>query len=257
MPLQEVLLLIYSCIGFPSESGLSIDELYLTTVFIYIASRHDLGGTRGFDIHNRTWAYLQELISDLVFGKDASVGAVEALLLLSDNPPREVVKNGAPGSAQENRMSWMIVGTAVRLGYMLALDQTTLVPNIPKAPDTAEGRATMEKLDRDRTAWTYCYIFDRQISIRTGKAFWSRGPGLCFTGSSAESFPSMTPVPGMQDDFASLILAYVEITQTMTNAHDILASSACASCRKGQADMRCTVSKPRSHYSLISDRRVL
>jgi hypothetical protein len=29
-----------------------------------------------------------------------------------------------------------------------------------------------------------CYIFDRQISIRTGRAFWSRGPALCFRGYS-------------------------------------------------------------------------
>lgn len=57
-----------------------------------------------------------------------------------------------------------------------------------------------------------------------GKAFWSRGPGLMFSGSSAEYFPSMRPVPGIQDDFASLLQAYAEITQILQNAHDVLVS---------------------------------
>lgn len=32
----------------------------------------------------------------------------------------------------------------------------------------------------------------------------------------------MRPIAGVQDDWASVIQAYVEITQTMTSAHDIL-----------------------------------
>lgn len=43
-----------------------------------------------------------------------------------------------------------------------------------------------------------------------------------FSGSSAEYFPSMRPVPGVQDDFASLLQAYAEITQILQNAHDVL-----------------------------------
>lgn len=34
----------------------------------------------------------------------------------------------------------------------------------------------------------------------------------------------MRPIAGVQDDWASVIQAYVEITQTMTSAHDILVS---------------------------------
>ena len=68
---------------------------------------------------------------------------------------------------------------------MLALDQTTLYPTIPKIADTPEGKAAEEKLDRDRIAWTYCYLFDRQISIRTGKAFCEyRLTGQCNTKGS-------------------------------------------------------------------------
>lgn len=38
----------------------------------------------------------------------------------------------------------------------------------------------------------------------------------------------MRPIAGVQDDWASVIQAYVEITQTMTSAHDILVSTVAA-----------------------------
>lgn len=114
---------------------------------------------------------------------------------------------------------------------MLALDQTSIYPAMPNLPNTPEGKAMMEKQDRERIAWTYCYLFDRQVSIRTGKAFWSRGPGLCFTEYGTTTFPSMRAIPGVQDDFASLISAYVEVTQVMSNAHDILVGNNFKGCR--------------------------
>lgn len=100
---------------------MSTDELHLTTVFVLIASRLDQGGRRGYEIHDKSWEYMRELINDLVFGKDATVGAVEALLLLSENPPRQLAGSGSSKDdyAEENRMSWMIVGNAVRLGCEL------------------------------------------------------------------------------------------------------------------------------------------
>lgn len=73
------------------------EELHLVTVFVLIASRHD----KNPQIHETTWAYfqvredlafhlsrgidalIQTLIHDIVLGKCVSVGAVEALLLLS------------------------------------------------------------------------------------------------------------------------------------------------------------------------------
>lgn len=91
-----------------------------------IASRLDQGGKRGYEIHDKSWAYMRELINDLVFGKDATVGAVEALLLLSENPPRQLAGSGSSRDdyAEENRMSWMIVGNAVRLGCESGLYST-------------------------------------------------------------------------------------------------------------------------------------
>lgn len=94
---------------------------------------------------------------------------------------------------------------------LAGLDQKTLV--IPEAPDPDDEDAVeaAETLDRERVAWTYCYLFDRQGAIRTGKAFWSRGPGLCFTTGPqtrpADTFPSMRYIEGVQDNYASSLQA--------------------------------------------------
>lgn len=79
------------------------------------------------------------------------------------------------------------------------------------------------------------------MSLRLGKAFWSRGPALCFQGFSASAQTGPAAAPGNfpylceitapkgapadypeQDDLASLIQCYLELTQLMSNAHDVL-----------------------------------
>ncbi|KAG8923873.1 hypothetical protein FRC02_010838 [Tulasnella sp. 418] len=202
----------------------AVDEPHLLLTFIVIASRYE----KTSRIHERSWAYFRTCISDLMLGKPASIGSVEALLLLSEYLPRSADNPNGEDHEEETRMAWMLVGMAVRLGYMLGLDQKTFV--IPKPVNVGEPiPEELEVLHRERLAWTYCYLFDRQISIRTGKAFWSRGPGLCFPSnttdsiqSSYDNFPLLRPIPGVQDDFASLVQAYVELTQAIGNAHDIL-----------------------------------
>ncbi|KLO12871.1 hypothetical protein SCHPADRAFT_928922 [Schizopora paradoxa] len=224
------------------------EDPHLLTAIVVITSRQE----RMFTIHERSWNHMQNLINELILGKAGSVGAVEALLLLSENLPR---RQEPASEDEEHRMSWMLVGMASKLAssskpplrtcsflfsfrrqYMLGLDQKTLRPvtlglggdetPLTNGEDSASER---EKLDREQLAWTYCYIFDRSISIRSGKAFWSRGPGLCFQRthsgllvSAAECFPSLRPILGKQDDFAAVLQAYTELTQTMASAHDVL-----------------------------------
>lgn len=78
------------------------------------------------------------------------------------------------------------------------------------------------------------------MSLRLGKAFWSRGPNVCFQGFSASAQTGPAAAPGnfpflraidpgrggdpalMQDDLASLVQTYLELTQLMSNAHDVL-----------------------------------
>ncbi|KAH8107514.1 hypothetical protein DFH11DRAFT_1732247 [Phellopilus nigrolimitatus] len=205
------------------------EEEVLLTAIVVIAARQE----KMFDVHARSWEYMQTLINEIILGKVVTVGAVEALLLLSENLPR---RPEPATEDEEHRMGWMLVGMAVRIGYMLGLDQKTLRPITPSVEEDSSGIVNdadklleNERLDRERLAWTYCYIFDRSISIRSGKAFWSRGPGLCFqrthcgmVPSASESFPSLGPIPGVQDDFSAMLQAYTELTQTMASAHDVL-----------------------------------
>jgi hypothetical protein len=145
------------------------EEEHLLTAVVVIAARQE----KMFDVHGRAWEYMQTLINELILGKSASVGAVEALLLLSgmslsssyrpvlivtqENLPR---RHDAASEDEEHRMGWMLVGMAVRIGYMLGLDQKTLRPLTPSVDD--EGVKSSEKdtltenyrLDRERLAWT-------------------------------------------------------------------------------------------------------
>lgn len=65
---------------------------------------------------------------------------------------------------------------------------------------------------------------DRQISIRLGKAFWSRGPGPAQL-LRATDFPSLQTNGSGSDDLSQLFQAHLELTQLFSNAHDILYSS--------------------------------
>ncbi|GFZ50946.1 hypothetical protein JCM24511_08704 [Saitozyma sp. JCM 24511] len=218
------------------------NERYLLAAIIIIASRHDPGvGMRS--VHDRSWAVMRGWISDIqCLGAPPTIGLVEALLLLAENLPRDPARTGsldddpdeihAIGFGEEvhgaeNRQAWMLIGMAIRSSYGLGIDKLAT----KMFPDTER---TLE-LERARLAWTYCYLFDRHVSLRLGKAFWSRGPSICFQGFSASAQTGPTAAPGNfpflreiksgdspQEDFASLVQAYVELTQMMSNAHDIL-----------------------------------
>ena len=195
----------------PSLARFVYEEGPLATSLLTIASRYD----KDYDMehHSKIWAYMQTLIADIIMGKQASISGVEALLILSgklalyshapiadstaEYLPKQHVTSAVDLSAEENQMSWMLVGNvglafstsghateprreqAVRLGYFLGLDQKSMSANTTG--------------DRERIAWTCervssrivvahaltppsdCYLFDRQGAIRNGSAFWSRG----------------------------------------------------------------------------------
>lgn len=64
---------------------------------------------------------------------------------------------------------------------------------------------------------------DRDVSVRLGKGFWSRGPGP-MTILHSQDFPSLQPASDMDDDYATIFQANLELTQLFSNAHDILYS---------------------------------
>ncbi|OKO92612.1 hypothetical protein PENSUB_12597 [Penicillium subrubescens] len=69
------------------------------------------------------------------------------------------------------------------------------------------------------------FMADRQVSVRLGQSFWSRGPSLA-AKFTAQDFPTLKPRPGNNDeDYASVLQASMELVQILHNAHAILYSS--------------------------------
>ncbi|ORY35773.1 hypothetical protein BCR39DRAFT_512070 [Naematelia encephala] len=222
---------------------LASTDPFLLTTLICVASRHH-PDPRFANVHERIWSILRQTLSDYsLSGLPASVGFVEGVLLLAEFLPREKSGGGVslellkgPETSEglqgtENRRSWSLTGMALRAAYGLGLDQLAL--ELPEEHDR-----NLE-LERARSAWTWCYLYDRTIGLRTGLAFWSRGPTLCYQGYShisqtgeaaaRQNFPLMlSPADttsadaGKGDDCASLMQALIELTQIMTNSHDIL-----------------------------------
>lgn len=217
------------------------EDPFLLSCLVIVASAHHSDPTIRL-IHERVWSIVRETLSDFTFGGvEASLGLVEGILLLAEFLPREP-KPSAPllsGKSEgglhgtDNRRGWALTGLAIRAAYGLQLDQAAL-----------ETQPRSMAQERARLVWTWCYLYDRTIGLRTGLAFWSRGPSICFSGYSHISqtgevaakahFPSMlSPTPAefydtvsegtpAGADSASLIQALMELTQIMTNAHDTL-----------------------------------
>lgn len=204
------------------------------------------------DVHDKTYALVRETLTDYAAaGLQPSVGFVEGVLILAENLPRDSLSGAAADMTGpttegrglhgvENRRSWALTGTAIRAAYGIGLDQMALEDDPGPHPNA--------DIERARGVWTWCYLFDRTLGLRTGLAFWSRGPALCFQGVSDISqtgeaaarlnFPYMmqqadTPStnapspagPIDTNDSAAMMQAHMELTQIMTNAHDILFST--------------------------------
>ncbi|KAF4469282.1 hypothetical protein FALBO_3820, partial [Fusarium albosuccineum] len=187
-------------------------EPYLITAILAVATKDDPTWSRAHDACAR---HMENHISKLIYTGSTTVGAVEALLILAEWAPRPAEENLMIGCGKEDQGSWMLVGVAIRLAYLQNLEQTGLTQRV-------EGAA--EHLSRKRIAWAACYMSDRQVSIRLGKGFWSRGPGPSVNLRAAD-FPYLQAQSVGNDNLALLFQAHLEITQLFSNAHDILYSS--------------------------------
>lgn len=187
-------------------------EKHLLTAVLTIASK-DLVETP--QVHEVCSKYMHELISGIAAGADCDVEAVEALLILAEWEPQGLrPKIEAVGRGEEDRAAWMHVGLALRSGYFLGLDRTSFRGD-PANDAQSDGRK--------RLAWTSCYISDRLISVRIGRAFWSRGPGP-MTGLVSKDFPSLQPLTSADEDYAKIFQALLDLTQLYGNVHDVLYS---------------------------------
>lgn len=206
-------------------------EPFLVTAILVIAVKNlpDLAYLR-----KPIWDHMRQLILDVVLGMTSTrgVGCVEGLLLLGEWAP---LNHGQSDDGGEGA-AWSILGLAVRLAYLLRLENRSFKVGCTEPSKRAQ---------RERLAWTctlqpclFCkissmlimmaslvtYLCDRQISIRMGQAFWCRGPSLS-ARFTAKDFPSLQPQQAGNEDFASLVQAQVELTTIFGNAHDILFAS--------------------------------
>jgi Fungal specific transcription factor domain len=167
------------------------------------------------NVHASCSRYMHDLISGIAAGHDCEVEAVEALLLLAEWEPQGLRNRiEAVGRGEEDRSAWMHVGIALRTGYFLGLDRTAF------RQETSEEA----KVDsRRRFAWANCYVSDRLISVRIGRAFWSRGPGP-MTGLSSQDFPTLQPLSPSDEDYGKIFQAILDLTQLYSNVHDVLYS---------------------------------
>ncbi|KAL1412259.1 hypothetical protein Q8F55_000002 [Vanrija albida] len=192
--------------------SLGAKEPYLMSAILVVTA----GLTGELTLHRKLWQRVQTLFAEVALqGTGASIDTVEGLLLLSEYPPNMGQRSGLQ---HEDRMCWMTLGIAIRLGYLLGLDQLAILN---------EDDDDMPAISRERgsVAWRYCYCLDRQISIQAGKAFWHRGPGMTYQHMHADpalDYPELTGIPGVQEDYASYLQCLMHLTQVLTNAHDLL-----------------------------------
>ncbi|KIX07401.1 uncharacterized protein Z518_02054 [Rhinocladiella mackenziei CBS 650.93] len=190
----------------------AVNDKHLLTAVLTISSKDLIEQP---NVHICCSRYMHDLISGIAAGHDCEVEAVEALLLLAEWEPQGLRNRiEAVGRGEEDRSAWMHVGIALRTGYFLGLDRTAF----------RQESAEEARIDgRKRLAWANCYVSDRLISVRIGKAFWSRGPGP-MTGLSSQDFPSLQPFSPGDEDYAKIMQATLDLTQLYSNVHDVLYS---------------------------------
>jgi hypothetical protein len=197
-------------------------EPHLLTALLLIASKDLVNEPH---IYEACVEHMKSLVSNLAAGGDAGIEAVEALLLLAEWAPYTQRGSAKVGKGEEDKESWMHVGLALRIAYFLALDKYSF-RFVDQGKDPNH--------DRKRLIWTAAYVSDRHISIRIGKAFWSRGPGP-LTTLRREDYPSLIPKSPNEEDYASIFQANLELTQLFSNVHDTLYSNPGASFRSNMS----------------------
>ncbi|KAH9211155.1 hypothetical protein DL95DRAFT_437358 [Leptodontidium sp. 2 PMI_412] len=206
------------CFDTKSLQYMCTNEPHLLTAMITVAAR-DL--PQPDNILHTCSSYMHQLVSEIIAGKKCDVEAVEALLLLAEWEPQDSLSEGKEvGCGEEDRAAWMHVGLALRIGYFLGLDRTAI-----KHDD--EDKAA--HFNRRRVTWAACYISDRQLSARIGRAFWSRGPvvlsGIGRHGRQVfDDFRPLQPQTSDETDYASVLQANLDLTQLFSNVHDVLYS---------------------------------
>ncbi|KAL4924175.1 uncharacterized protein BDV17DRAFT_284902 [Aspergillus undulatus] len=195
-------------------------DYFLLTAILTIASRDD---PRHSLMHRYCWDHAQRLLVDVLLAHPwtQTPRTVEGLLLLAEWLPhiqiQETTSEAPKNLFSEDRTAWSLVGLAVRQGYLQRLDKGAF--------RHTNGNISKEQAEQNRLVWAYIFMADRQISVRLGQSFWSRGPSHS-SNFTAQDFPSLQPRPETDnEDYAFVLQATMELIQILHNAHAVLYSS--------------------------------
>src|ERR1051326_3745734 len=170
-------------------------EPILTTAILVVSSKDLIDQP---SLYDTCASHMRHLVGDLAAGGEGTLGAVEALLIMAEWAPyTQRSKSGNVGRGEEDKESWMHVGLALRVAYFLGLDRYSF---------RVQDDGNDPQLHRKVLIWTACFISDRNISIRIGKAFWSRGPGP-LTSFRREDWSYLHPNGASDEDYASIFQA--------------------------------------------------
>ncbi|OXV12024.1 hypothetical protein Egran_00220, partial [Elaphomyces granulatus] len=187
-------------------------EEYLLTAVLTIASKKFGGAPQ---LHKHCSVYMSELVSEIAAGVDCEIGAIEALLLLSEWEPWGLHSQiNELGRGEEDRAAWMHVGLASCLS---AFEELYLPDGASLNNDGAFDEQFMLNI-RKRVARASCHIFDQVLSIRIGCKLSTNGL-FSFSGSIHEDFKSLSPE---KDDYAQIFQANFEFSQLCGEVHGIL-----------------------------------
>ncbi|KAL2833909.1 hypothetical protein BDW59DRAFT_138268 [Aspergillus cavernicola] len=203
-----------------STQKIQRSDYFLLTAILTIASRDD---PRHSLTHWHCWDYTQRLLVDVLLAHPwaQTPRTVEGLLLLAEWLPhiqiQETTSEAPKNLFSEDRTAWSLVGLAVRHGYLQRLDQAAF--------RNSNSNQSKERAEQNRLIWTYIWMADRQISVRLGQSFWSRGPSHT-AKFTHQDFPTLQPCPeNDNEDYASALQATMELIQILHNAHAILYTS--------------------------------
>ncbi|KAJ5331568.1 hypothetical protein N7476_001351 [Penicillium atrosanguineum] len=183
------------------------NEKYLLTAVLTIASK-DLVDRP--EIHEYCSKYMHELISGIAAGADCDVEAVESLLLLAEWEPQGL----RPRIERRTELRGCMLDS--HCARVISSDWI-------EHPSEGDPYGDQETESRRRLAWASCYVSDRLISVRIGRAFWSRGPGP-MTGLVSQDFPSLQPAKEGDEDYSKIFQAMLDLTQLYGNVHEVLYS---------------------------------
>lgn len=116
-------------------------EPHVLTAVLTVASKEEPSWQRAHEACSR---HMESLLSPLIYGGVTTVGAVEALLILAEWAPQPPHEISSIGCGKEDYGAWMLVGVAIRLGYLQRMEQTGL-QDPPESPS--------ESFSRKKIAW--------------------------------------------------------------------------------------------------------